>query len=138
MTSKYQDKPPWRVEAKVLAEDHKDLEAIFRLKEMQYMTLTLENNDVLPFAMSIKLDVDSKSLVYNKLNIHKYNIGHIHVQGREQMKVWTAMWPRNYEFADKDHTCLVTDISTRINPSMGPKILDDNHCEMRKDSSGDE
>ena len=70
----------------------------------------------------------------NNLNKHKCNKKFI--QGREQMKVWKVTWPRNYEFANKDHMCLITDISKRINPEMGPRILDDNHCDMREDTCG--
>ena len=114
MMSKFQDKPPWKVEAKVLAGDRSGLEAIFRLEELQYMTLKLENNEILPFAIDIKLDGESRNLVNNNLNKHKCN--NIFIQGREQMKVWKVMWPRNYEFANKDHMCLITDISKRINP----------------------
>ena len=50
------------------------------------------------------------------------------------------MWPRNYEFVDgpDQYKALLVDINARIDPEMGPKILEDNSIEMKKDSVEEE
>lgn len=142
MMSKFTDKPPWKVEAKILVSDRNDFEAALRKSELQYMELILKNGDILPFAIDFRMDKESKNMVLNKLI--NTNLIKSFTQGRHQMKIWTANWPRNYRFPDsedpdiKDFMYLVGDIDARIDSTMGPKILNEGAFEMNTDSEGNE